>query len=74
MNVLLEALCTKLEGDIAVAKANVEVYTKNSAGIGEHPDIIGAIDIEIAKAVEAEEKLKFLHDHFGHGFEQRHGK
>ena len=33
MNVLLEALCTKLEGDIAVAKANIKVYTKNSAGI-----------------------------------------
>ncbi|MBM37976.1 MAG: hypothetical protein CMO97_02775 [Woeseia sp.] len=71
MNVLLEALCTKLEGDIAVAKANVEVYTKNAVGIGEHPDIIGAIDIEIAKAVDAEDKLKFLHDHFGHGYKER---
>ena len=74
MNVLLEALCAKLEGDIAVAKANVEVYTKNSAGIGEHPDIIGAIEMEVTKAVDAEDKLKVLQDHFGHGFEQRHGK
>ena len=40
MNFLIEALIKKLEGEIAVAKANVRVYTINAAGIGEHPDIV----------------------------------
>ena len=35
---LLEALTKKLEGDIAVARANINVYLDQSVGIGEHPD------------------------------------
>ena len=37
---LLEALIKKLEGEIEVAKANIEVYKMNPAGIGEHSDIV----------------------------------
>ena len=40
MNYLLDALIKKLEGEIAVAKANVDVYLKGSVGIGEHTDIL----------------------------------
>ena len=60
MNYLIEALTKRLEGEIAVAKANIQVYMKNSAGIGEHPDIIGAIETEIVKIAEAEDKLGIL--------------
>ena len=49
---LLEALILKLEGEIAVAKANIEVYQKNAAGIGEHPDIIEAIESEVKQIAE----------------------
>ena len=49
MNYLLEALCAKLEGEIQVAKANVMVYTRNAAGIGEHPDVVEAIETQISK-------------------------
>ena len=64
MNYLIEALTKRLEGEIAVAKANIQVYMKNSAGIGEHPDIIGAIETEIVKIAEAEEKLMVCREHF----------
>ena len=37
---------------------------KNSAGIGEHPDIIGAIETEISKIAEAEDKLMVCKEHF----------
>tara|TARA_B100001093_G_C26051869_1_gene686676 strand:+ start:273 stop:467 length:195 start_codon:yes stop_codon:yes gene_type:complete len=57
---LLEALTKKLEGDIAVARANVGVYLKQSVGIGEHPDIIGAIEGEIEKIASADEKIKTI--------------
>ena len=64
MNYLLEALCAKLEGEIAVAKANVMVYQRNSAGIGEHPDVVEAIETQIAKIAEAEDKLETIRTHF----------
>ena len=57
MNMLMEALVKKLEGEIAVAKANVEVYLKSSVGIGEHPDIVEAIETQVSKIAEAEDKL-----------------
>ena len=64
MNYLLKALCAKLEGEIEVAKANVMVYQRNSAGIGEHPDIVEAIETQIAKIAEAEDKLGTIKKHF----------
>lgn len=64
MNHLLKALVKKLEGEIAVAQANVEVYLKNSVGIGEHPDVVEAIETKIAKIAEAEEKIDTIYKHF----------
>ncbi len=64
MNYLLEALVARLKGEIEVAKANVMVYTRNAAGIGEHPDIVEAIEVQIAKIAEAEDKLEVIHKHF----------
>jgi len=64
MNYLLEALCAKLEGEIQVAKANVMVYQKNAAGIGEHPDVVESIETQISKIAEAEDKLETIRNHF----------
>ena len=49
MNVLLTALIKKLEGEIAVAEANVMVYLNQAVGIGEHPDVVEAIETQIEK-------------------------
>ena len=57
---LKEALILKYQGDIAAAKANIQVYLTNPVGIGEHPDLIAAIDSEMDKAAEAWDKLTFL--------------
>ena len=54
---LLLALELKYEGDIAISKANIEVYMDNAAGIGEHPDVVNAVDSQIEKVAEASEKL-----------------
>jgi hypothetical protein len=64
MNYLLEALSKKLEGEIAVYKANILTYTRNSVGIGEHPDIVEAIETQVAKLAEAEDKLGAIKRHF----------
>jgi|TARA_B110000977_G_scaffold183607_1_gene246423 hypothetical protein len=67
MNYLLDALIKRLEGDVAIAKANVNVYMKNSAGIGEHPDIVESIETQISKIAEAEDKINAINTHFGIG-------
>ena len=64
MNYLIEALTKRLEGEIAVAKANIQVYMKNSAGIGEPPDIIGAKEMEISNIAEAVDILLVCKEHF----------
>ncbi len=53
---LLNALVKKLEGEIAMHKANIQVYMNNPAGIGEHPQILEAIESEVAALAEAVEK------------------
>ena len=59
---LLMALELKYEGDIAIGKANIDVYMGNAAGIGEHPDIVNAVDSQIEKVAEASEKLDVVRD------------
>lgn len=56
-DMLLQALQKKLEGDVAVTKANILVYKEKSVGIGEHPEIVQAIEMEVAKMAEAQDKL-----------------
>ena len=57
---ILKALHKKYEGVIAEAEANIEVYLRNPAGIGEHPDIIAAVDGQFQMIAEAKEKLDLL--------------
>jgi len=62
--ILREALIIKYEGEIAEANANIHVYLSNPAGIGEHPDIIAAMDVQVEKMAHAEEKLLCVKNHF----------
>ena len=57
---MLEALKKRYEAQIAEAVATINIYTKNSVGIGEHPQHIEEIDKLIAKVAEAEDKLKII--------------
>ena len=61
---IIDGLIAKYNGDIGAARANVQVYLTNPVGIGEHPDIIMAIDQELIKIAEAEDKLLALDKHF----------
>ncbi len=62
--ILRQALIIKYEGEIAQANANIQVYLNNPVGIGEHPDIIAAIDEQVEKMAHAEEKLLCVRNHF----------
>ena len=54
---LINALRLKLEGEVAVARANIEVYMTSSVGIGEHPDLVAAIESQFDVIANARDKL-----------------
>jgi hypothetical protein len=63
-NILLDAVRKHAEGHIAKHKANVEVYLNSVTGIGEHPDIIQAIEDELKQIGHYHEQLEVLDAYF----------
>jgi hypothetical protein len=65
---ILGALRKRYEADIANALANIEVYSINPTGavkfIGDHADIVSAVDNEVVKLSEAAGKLDVLIEFF----------
>ena len=61
---LLDAVRKHAEGHIAKHKANVLVYLNNPAGIGEHSDIIEAIEVELEQIAKYQDQLDVLDTHF----------
>ena len=59
---LLDALCARYEAQILEADATIQIYLKNSVGIGEHPQHIDEIDKQFQKIADAQEKLKAIED------------
>ena len=55
--IIINALRLKYKGIMAEAQANIEIYLENPAGIGEHPEVLAAIDSELHKLAEARDKL-----------------
>ena len=58
--VLKKALVAKYTGELAEANANIAVYLRNPSGIGEHSDIVAAINEQVEKGANAKEKLDFI--------------
>ena len=60
---LVHATKSHLTGMFDAHIANVHVYMNNPAGIGEHSDIIEAIEIELDKAAKFKDMLEVLEEH-----------
>ena len=60
----LDALRSDAEGNIAKARVNVEVYLHNPVGIGEHPDVLAAIQEQLDIIAHEEERIEVLDKHF----------
>jgi len=56
----LEALKKRYEAQIAESIATINIYVKNSVGIGEHPQHLDEMDKLLQKIVDAEEKIKII--------------
>ena len=61
---LLDAIRKHNEGIIALHKANIAVYLKNPAGIGEHSDIHESIDKELEKVAVYDDRLTMIAKYF----------
>ena len=57
---MIEQLKTYYRGLMAKHALNVNVYLTTPVGVGEHPDIVEAIDMELSKWVDAKDKLEAL--------------
>jgi hypothetical protein len=61
---LVKAAQMHAEGELERAKTNIMVYMNNTTGIGEHPDIVEAIQGELDKMAAANDRIEMLNKYF----------
>ena len=61
---MLQAVGAHAKGMVAKHKMNVEVYLANPAGIGEHPDVFEAMELEILEMAKYQDVLDMISIHF----------
>ena len=61
---IIEALKALAVGNIKKHKMNIEIYLKSPVGIGEHPDILAAVQDQIDSIVQEEKRLEILDKYF----------
>ena len=57
---MITALIQHAKGQIAKHKINVEVYLNNPVGIGEHPDVMEAIERELGQMAHYHDQLEVI--------------
>ena len=63
-DLIIEAAKKQAEGEIAVHKANIEVYRTMPAGIGEHSDVTEAVMTELDKMAAAYDRIEMIEKFF----------
>ena len=61
---LIKALLAHAQGDIAKHRANVEVYLTSPVGIGEHSNIVEAIEEELNMIAKYQDQIDVIHKYF----------
>ena len=61
---ILAALRLESEGKIQKSRMNVEVYLHNPVGIGEHPDVLSAIQENLDVIAEESERIEMIERYF----------
>ena len=57
---IIKALIAHAQGDIQKHVANVEVYLTNPAGIGEHSDVMEAIENELDQVAKYMDQIEVI--------------
>ena len=63
-NQIVSALLAHAQGDIQKHKMNVEVYLTSPVGIGEHSNVMEAIEEELNMIAKYEDQVSVLKKHF----------
>ena len=61
---LLKALLSHAQGHLEKHKANVEIYLENSVGIGEHSDVMEAIEKELDMVAKYHDQIEILQKYY----------
>ena len=61
---LIRAVSAHATGEIEKHKANVEVYLEHPAGIGEHSNIIEAIEQELDMIAKYQDQIDIINKYF----------
>ena len=61
---LIKAVVSHAQGHINKHLANIEVYMTNPAGIGEHSDIIEAIEIELEQVAKYDDQIEMIKKYY----------
>ena len=59
---MLNSMIAYMEGKREKHKANLEIYLSNPAGIGEHPDVMEALESEMKQIAECNDILEVIGD------------
>ena len=57
------ALKHKLQGDISMALANIDIFMTNAVGVGEHGDVMTTIEEQFAVIAAARDKLQAVNQY-----------
>ena len=57
---MIKALLAHAQGDIAKHRANVEIYLTNPVGIGEHSNVMEAIEEEINMIAKYQDQIDVI--------------
>ena len=61
---MIKALLAHAQGDIAKHRANVEIYLTNPVGIGEHSNIMEAIEEELNMIAKYQDQIDVIQKYF----------
>ena len=61
---LIRAAMLHAQGELARAEANISVYMDQSVGIGDHSDIVEAIQAELDTMAQAHDRIEMLNKYF----------
>lgn len=60
----VQAIIDHAEGHIKKHAMNVEIYLSNAAGVGEHPDVLEAIEKELEIIAKYHDQIEVLKKYF----------
>ena len=63
---LIKALLAHAQGDIQNHVANVEVYLNNPVGIGEHSNVVEAMEEELNMIAKYQDQIDVINKYFKH--------